>query len=350
MQGKWQHDQIIQVVRNEAYSGPVKPQIAGIDFRIYQTLPTQYQDLLADQLDIVPQIPTESLASARADLGDRFKAEHGLDHPDPRLPHLRQALLEGRHPQGHLDGHRSRRDRAHHLLGRAGFPARLRAAVPAGSRPNTCGEACEYNPQKAKALFDSAGGAAAVGGRIEFAYNVDGGHKPWIDAACNQIRRNLGVECLGNPQPKFADLLRKAKAKESMGLFRMGWIADYPVLENYLEPLYSTNGVSNYYGYSNPEVDKLLAAGDRAPTQAAALEQYQKAEDIIAHDLPVLPLRYMQNTFGVLHARGQRGTRSVSPRALAESNRRHALMPAFLLRRLLQGILTSSAPPSSSTR
>src|SRR5262249_29141171 len=27
MQGEWQHDQLIQVVRNEAYAGPVKPQI-----------------------------------------------------------------------------------------------------------------------------------------------------------------------------------------------------------------------------------------------------------------------------------------------------------------------------------
>ncbi len=178
----------------------------------------------------------------------------------------------------------------------------LRGFVPPflpGARENTCGEACEYNPQKAKALFDSAGGAAAVGGRVEFAYNVDGGHKPWIDAACNQIRANLGVECLGNPQPKFADLLRKAKAKESMGLFRMGWIADYPVLENYLGPLYATTGASNYYGYSNPEVDKLLDAGDRAATPAAAIEIYHQVEDIIARDLPVLPMRYMRNSFGV---------------------------------------------------
>ncbi|MEJ0098374.1 MAG: ABC transporter substrate-binding protein [Pseudomonadota bacterium] len=299
MVGKWQHDQLIKVVRNDAYMGPEKPHIAGIDFKIYQTLPTQYQDLLADQLDIVPQIPTESLASARADLGDRFKQNMGttiqiLAFPTYDRHYSKVAIRKA------ISMAIDRDEIVHTIFSDA--QVSLRGFVPPflpGSRPNTCGEACEYNPAKAKALFDSAGGAAAVGGRVEFAYNVDGGHKPWIDAACNQIRHNLGVECLGNPQPKFADLLRKAKAKESMGLFRMGWIADYPVLEDYLEPLYSTHGISNYYGYSNPEVDKLLAAGDRAPTQAAALELYQKAEDIIARDLPVLPLRYMQNTFGV---------------------------------------------------
>src|SRR5215213_11845489 len=76
--------------------------------------------------------------------------------------------------------------------------------VVPGYRANTCGEACEFNPAKAKALFQSAGGAAAVGGRIAITYNVDGRHKPWVDATCNQIRKNLGVECAGNPEPKFS--------------------------------------------------------------------------------------------------------------------------------------------------
>ena len=89
--------------------------------------------------------------------------------------------------------------------------------VVPGYRENTCGESCEFDPAKAKALFESAGGAAAVGGRIEIAYNVDGGHKPWIDATCNQIEKNLGVECVGNPQPKFAELLTKLEKKEPVG-------------------------------------------------------------------------------------------------------------------------------------
>ncbi len=136
-------------------------------------------------------------------------------------------------------------------------------------------------------------------GASRFTYNVDGGHKPWVEATCNQIRAALGVECLANPQPKFADLLRKARDKEPMGMFRLGWIADYPVLENYLAPLFATTGSSNYYGYSNPEFDKLMDAGDRAATPQAALALYQQAEDIVARDLPVIPLRYMQNTFGI---------------------------------------------------
>jgi peptide/nickel transport system substrate-binding protein/oligopeptide transport system substrate-binding protein len=178
-------------------------------------------------------------------------------------------------------------------------PARafVSPVVP-GYRPNTCGETCEVHPQQAKALFDAHGGAAAVGGRIEIAYNVDGGHKPWIDAACNQIKRHLGVDCVGNPQPKFAELLTMVEKKQPVGMFRMGWIFDYPAMENYLGPLYTTNGSSNYYGYSNREFDRLVAEGDRASTPEAATTLYQQAEDILARDLPVIPMRFGQNNFG----------------------------------------------------
>jgi oligopeptide transport system substrate-binding protein len=299
MQGTWQHDQIIQVVRNEAYAGPEKPQIAGIDFRIYQTLTTQYQDLLAGQLDIVPQLPLEALASAKADLGDRYRQSMGSTIQILAFPtydkhfakvEIRKAISMA------IDRDAITKT----IFSNAQQP--LRSFVPPflpGYRENTCGEACQYDPKKARAMFDAAGGKATVGGRIEFAYNVDGGHKAWIDAACNQIRMNLDVECLGNPQPKFADLLRKAKAKESMGLFRMGWIADYPVLESYLGPLYATTGSSNYYGYSNAEYDALLAAGDRAATPEEAIKLYNQAEDILTRELPVLPLRYMPNNYGI---------------------------------------------------
>lgn len=298
MHGRWQHDQLIETRRFEAYAGPVKPKVEGIAFRIYQQLTTQYQDLLAGQLDIVPQIPIENIGSAPADLGDRFRQSPSstiqfLAFPtfDPRFANadIRRAISMA------ID-----RDEITTTLFR-GSQVPLRSFVSPivpGYRENSCGPACQLDRAAARALFEAAGGAAAVGGRIEIAYNVDGGHKPWIDATCNQIRTALGVECVGNPQPKFSELLVKARNREPLGLFRMGWIFDYPAIENYLGPLYTTTGSSNYYGYSNPEFDRLVAAGDRAATPEEALVQYQMAEDILARDMPVVPLRSMLNNYG----------------------------------------------------
>src|SRR5690606_25443973 len=36
MKGVWQHDQLIETERYDAYAGPVKPKIAGVAFKIYQ--------------------------------------------------------------------------------------------------------------------------------------------------------------------------------------------------------------------------------------------------------------------------------------------------------------------------
>ena len=163
-----------------------------------------------------------------------------------------------------------------------------------GYRENTAGKAGEFNPTEAKKLYQAAGGPT----KIVISYNGDGGHKDWVDATCNQLKANLGVDCVGTAEPKFADLLTKVEKKQPVGAFRMGWVMDYPSMEDYLGPLYSTNGSSNYYGYSNPEFDKLVKEGSAAKTQDEAIAKYQQAEDILAKDMPVIPLRFGQNIFG----------------------------------------------------
>lgn len=299
MKGTWLHDQLIEVERYEDYAGEQKPKIAGIRFRVYQNLTTRYQDLLADELDIVTQLPVEYIAAARSDLGDRYLESEGssiqiLAFPtfDKRFanPDIRKAISMA------ID-----RDAIVNTIF-AGSQESLRAFVAPfvpGFRADVCGASCQYDPAAARKLFESAGGSRAVGGRIDFTFNADGGHLAWIEAACNQIRANLGIECIANPEPRFADLLRKVEAEQPVGLFRMGWIADYPAIENYLRPLYATNGSSNYYGYSNREFDALLDAGDRAASPEEALTFYQQAEDLLVRDLPVAPMRFMRNTYGI---------------------------------------------------
>ncbi len=177
---------------------------------------------------------------------------------------------------------------------RSSRPARSsRRWSPATGRTPSAPRASSTRTE-AKALYQAAGGPS----KITLSYNGDGGHKDWIDATCNQLKANLGVDCVGNAEPKFADLLTKVKAKQPVGLFRLGWVMDYPSMENYLAPLFSSNGSSNYYGYRNAEFDRLLAEGISAPSEEEAIQKYQAAEDLLAEDLPVVPLRYGQNNFG----------------------------------------------------
>ena len=53
---------------------------------------------------------------------------------------------------------------------------------------------------------------------------------------------------------------------------------------------WSTGGDANYSGYSNPEVDQLLAAAGSNPDSAAAQALLNRADQLLTADAVVLPL------------------------------------------------------------
>jgi ABC-type oligopeptide transport system substrate-binding subunit len=65
---------------------------------------------------------------------------------------------------------------------------------------------------------------------------------------------------------------------------------DYPSMQNYLENLHGTNAGSNYTTYSNPEFDDLIAQGKAASSLDEAVSFYQQADDLLAADVPIIPL------------------------------------------------------------
>lgn len=294
MVGTWQHDSQIEV---EVYADhpEADPNIDGAVFKIYQDLQTAYNDLLAENLDVLVNIPTESLGVAEADLGDRYLQKPNsvfqfLAFPvwDERFedPAVRRAISKAINRQEQIDAI---------FQGSQTVADAFVSPVVAGYRPGACGENCEFQPEVARAEYEAANGPD----EINISYNADGGHQEWIDATCNQLEQNLGVECTGTPEPSFPDLLDKADAEEPIGAFRLGWLFDYPSMGNYLGPLYSTNGSSNYYGYSNEEFDRLVREGDTAATPEEQIAAYQAAEDILVEEMPVLPMRFGQDNSGI---------------------------------------------------
>ncbi|MBO3739875.1 ABC transporter substrate-binding protein [Actinoplanes sp. NEAU-H7] len=293
LKGKWEHDNEVVVEKVSDFKGQV-PKIDGITWKIYQDDQTQYADLVSGNVDVQMSIPIEALSKASADLGTRFQMSEnsGFDfigfptyEKDFAKPEVRKAISMAI----------NREEISDQIFLGSRVPAKsFVSPVVRGYRENICGEACEYNPKKAKDLYDKNGGPS----EIKITYNVDGGHKAWVDATCNQIKASLGVNCTGSPEPKFSVLQQKARAHEPIGLIRLGWIMDYPLMENYLGPLYSTNGSSNHYGWSNSTFDQLIKQGSQAHTPQAAIKKWQQAEDILVQEMPVIPLRFMQNVYG----------------------------------------------------
>jgi oligopeptide transport system substrate-binding protein len=155
-----------------------------------------------------------------------------------------------------------------------------------GYQPNACGEFCTFDPTKAKDYLAKSG----FTGKLELRSNTDGGHQEWAEAVCNSIKNSIGLDCVFVPVTSFAEHRQKVNAHTMESMYRAGWIADYPHIENWLNPLYRTGASSNDGLYTNPAVDAKLAEADRATSEDKAIALYREAEKLIAQDMPGVPL------------------------------------------------------------
>ncbi len=88
-------------------------------------------------------------------------------------------------------------------------------------------------------------------------------------------------------------LLLEQTAKSQAGFFRGSWIADYPDAENYLSVFYSKNPAPpNYTRYKNPAFDALYLQSLEENNDSAKWKLYQRMDQMIIDDAPVVPLWY----------------------------------------------------------
>jgi ABC-type transport system substrate-binding protein len=71
-------------------------------------------------------------------------------------------------------------------------------------------------------------------------------------------------------------------------------------------------------GYSNPELDRVLARGGAAAEPAARAPLYYRAQEILAEDLPVAPL--FETVRIAVHRDGLRGLPDDDARGLVADN------------------------------
>lgn len=287
----------IIVERWDEWPGAVKPSIGGVEFRQYSSPEAAYADLVAGNLDYMEQLPPSALVGRlyEQDLVDRnsnttYLGMNTIAFPlyDQRYadPRVRQALsLAIDRAEVSNQVYDGLRDPAGGLI-----PPGLDGYVE-----GQCGDLCTYDPDRAKALLAEAG----FTGPIELTSNVDGaGNQEVFQAYCISITNATGLECNFVPVPTFAEFRTTINAREATTPFRTGWSADYPSIENFLNPLYRTAGSANDGEYTNPQVDALLAQADAAPSSTEGNALYQQAEKLILQDMPTIPTFYSNTQAG----------------------------------------------------
>ena len=293
MEGPWDHDNAITLVRNDSYWGE-KPKIDRVEIAILPSETAQeleYKNLQGGQADYA-RIPPQLLPQADA----KYKPQGGFIQEDTNgmnmlLPNVVNP------PMDNVDARKAISyaiDRDKIIEGVfKGYQTKATALIPPvfGDyyQEGVC-EACTFDVAKAKE--HAAKGGLKPGTELKFAYNTGGGHEAWVQAVAQQLKDTLGLNVKIEGYP-FAELLEKQQAPNASGIFRFAWGADYPTPDNFLYPLLSkaSIGLDNRGRYDNPAFDAELAKERATRDPAVRVEHIQAAEKIaIGQDLALIPL------------------------------------------------------------
>jgi oligopeptide transport system substrate-binding protein len=141
-----------------------------------------------------------------------------------------------------------------------------------------------YDPDKARRLLEEAGVgrdfAPLLWMRADQAETVQG-------ESIQQDLAEVGVHVVLKPVA-WPPLLEAIRQPDTVGLFSLGWEADFPDPQNFLEVLFAKKqfGSNNDAFYSNPRVEELLAQAAPISDHQRRYELYQEAQRLIIADAP----------------------------------------------------------------
>ena len=110
-----------------------------------------------------------------------------------------------------------------------------------------------------------------------------------LEVIINMWEEVLGVE-VEIQQVEWATYLKDLDRQKFQAYGGLGWEADYPDPQDFLDVLFYTDSDNNNGTYSNPEVDSLLEKARIEVDVVERMSLYKKSEELIVEDAPWLPL------------------------------------------------------------
>jgi oligopeptide transport system substrate-binding protein len=152
----------------------------------------------------------------------------------------------------------------------------------------------EFDPERALELIaESSYGDPSELPEITLHVSGEGGGVgSLVESIVESYKQNLGIEISVEQTPWERFLTDLNDPDTPYQMYQLGWIADYPDPQNFLEVLFHSESSQNHGHYSNPEVDALLEQARAAQDEAERLALYQQAEQIILEDAAWMPLYF----------------------------------------------------------
>jgi oligopeptide transport system substrate-binding protein len=278
----WQHDKQILLQANDNYFGE-KPFIKNIVAYMIQEQATAINLFDSGKLDSVHSLPSVELRKLRQRKEFRETSTLTLQYYGFNVskapfnnPLVRKAISMG------ID-----RQQVVQML--AGGQLPMTSWIPSGMFGYEAERGLSFNPEKAKELMKQAGyGEGKPFPKIEFRFNTNEDHQRVAENIQAQLKKNLGIDMeIKNEEWKvFLNTLKTDPPQ----MFRMGWQADYPDPDNFMN-LMTSYSEQNRTRWKNAQYDSLVekAAGLTDKNERKAI--YSQAQKLMVEDeVPAYPL------------------------------------------------------------
>lgn len=293
MDGKWESGQYINVKRFDDYYGD-KPALDAINFSIQKDPKTAYSELEAGNMDFC-QIPTGRFAE--------LTEKYGSSVDGYTISPSRQTLAGAEASVYYLavnleDETMANKDLRHAIglaINRQNIVDTLYEGVrepadnvfpPIIDKKGGSWEYAKYDPEAAKKIIDEKG---LAGTTIKLSYNSGGGHEDIMSCIQADLTA-VGLNVEQDTKEWAAYLQGLTDGDFQMG--RLGWIADYPTLDNFIFPNFYSTADNNYSRYNNPEVDAAIDDARKIVDEDDRKDVYRKINQMIADDMPIIPIMF----------------------------------------------------------
>ena len=136
-----------------------------------------------------------------------------------------------------------------------------------------------------------------------------------LEVVIEMWKQELGVE-VEIQQVEWATYLQDLNQHRFQAYAGLGWEADYPDPQDFLDILFHTDSSLNHGMYSDPEVDSILESARTEPDIEKRVELYRQAEEMIVQGGAWLPLWYSGERYVLVkpHVKDYRVTPMIVPK------------------------------------
>lgn len=300
MDGPWQHEQAIKLVRNERYWGGHNnhaPYLDAIEMRISKDLDSAYSAFEAGQGD-TGYIPPARFAEARTRYADRlligatlgiYYWGFNMDDPEvggPQNVKLRQAISSVIDRQRMVDQVYNNTRKVASGITPPGVPGQTDNLAEYGTRD--LDRARQLLGEWEKATGKTAASLAPI--KLNFGRGAGHAENAQIIQA-NLAELNIRSELDPRETTTYFTEMRRGQGQ----FLRAGWIWDYVHYDNGMFPLFDSASIGgdNLTQYRSSEFDRLISEARRTTDEAKADDLYRAAEKLVLNtDTVVVPLNW----------------------------------------------------------